>query len=125
MRISDWSSDCALPISSLPVAGLPETLDYRRGERARTLEGLSVAAPGNLAIAVYDGNALIAEAGPLLIRDGRHAGYWGDLHGQSGESTGIGASREYFTFARPERKRGVQGKGVSARCDSRGRRNNQ
>src|SRR3546814_1455781 len=93
MRISDWSSDCALPISSLPVAGLPETLDYRRGERARTLEGLSVAAPGNLAIAVYDGNALIAEAGPLLIRDGRHAGDWGDLHGQSGESIGIGASR--------------------------------
>src|SRR3546814_16769337 len=42
----------------------------------------------------------MAEAGPLLIRDGRHAGYWGDLHGQSGESIGIGASREYFTFAR-------------------------
>src|SRR3546814_10420971 len=85
---------------SLPVAGLPETLDYRPGERARALEGLSVAEPGDLTIAVYDGNALIAEAGPLLIRDGKHAGYWGDLHGQSGESIGVGASREYFTFAR-------------------------
>src|SRR3546814_18765118 len=54
----------------------------------------------SLTIAVYDGNALIAEAGPLLIRGGKHAVYWGDLHGQSGESIGIGASRECFTFAR-------------------------
>ncbi|GAB4370374.1 MAG: DUF3604 domain-containing protein [Kiloniellaceae bacterium] len=86
--------------ASLPVAGLPETLDYRRGQRAVTLEDLSVAEPGELSIAVYDGNSLVAEAGPLLIRDGAVAGYWGDLHGQSGESIGIGASREYFDFAR-------------------------
>jgi hypothetical protein len=87
-------------VASLPVDGLPETLDYKRGERARTLEGLSVAEEGELTIGVYDGNTQIAEAGPLLIRDGQYSGYWGDLHGQSGESIGIGASREYFTFAR-------------------------
>jgi hypothetical protein len=87
-------------VASLPVDGLPETLDYRRGERARTLEGLSVAEAGELTIAVYEGNTQIAEAGPLMIRDGKLSGYWGDLHGQSGESIGIGASREYFTFAR-------------------------
>ncbi|MGD1878216.1 MAG: DUF3604 domain-containing protein [Kiloniellaceae bacterium] len=86
--------------ASLPVDGLPETLSYRPGQRAVTLEGLSVATPGDLTIQVYDGNALIAETGPLLIRDGKVSGYWGDLHGQSGESIGIGASREYFDFAR-------------------------
>ena len=28
------------------------------------------------------------------------SGYWGDLHGQSGESIGITTSRNYFDFAR-------------------------
>ena len=86
--------------ATLPVNGLPECLHYKAGQRAVTLEGLSVAEPGELSIKVYDGNALIAEAGPLLIRTGKVSGYWGDLHGQSGESIGIGASREYFDFAR-------------------------
>lgn len=86
--------------ASLPVEGLPETLTYEKGRRALTLEGLTVAAPGDLTIRVHDGNRLVAEAGPLLIREGAVSGYWGDLHGQSGESIGIGASREYFDFAR-------------------------
>ena len=36
----------------------------------------------------------------MMIRDGQYSGYWGDLHGQSGESIGIGTSRSYFDFAR-------------------------
>ena len=35
----------------------------------------------------------------LLIREGV-SGYWGDLHGQSGESIGVTTSRQYFDFAR-------------------------
>lgn len=86
--------------ASLPVEGLPDVIDYRKGERALTLEGLRCDEPGELRITVYDGETGVAEAGPLLIRDGSYGGYWGDLHGQSGESIGIGASREYFDFAR-------------------------
>ncbi len=86
--------------ASLSVENLPETIDYSLGMRAITLENLSVAEPGDLTIKVYDGNELLAETGPLLIRAGEVSGYWGDLHGQSGESIGIGASREYFEFAR-------------------------
>ena len=35
-----------------------------------------------------------------MIRSGAVSGYWGDLHGQSGESIGVTTSRQYFDFAR-------------------------
>ncbi|MEX0730794.1 MAG: DUF3604 domain-containing protein [Aquisalimonadaceae bacterium] len=87
-------------VPSLPVEGLPEVLDYPLGERAVTLENLKVQTPGELRIAIYEGDERVAEAGPLIIREGDLSGYWGDLHGQSGESLGTGASRQYFDFAR-------------------------
>ena len=87
-------------VPSVPVDGLPETLDYGPGKKAVTIEDLKIETPSELTVTVYEGNNLLAEAGPLLIHDGPYAGYWGDLHGQSGESIGIGASREYFDFAR-------------------------
>ncbi|MCP3991989.1 MAG: DUF3604 domain-containing protein [Actinomycetia bacterium] len=86
--------------STLPVSGLPEELDYPRGEAALTIDGLSVAHDGTLRIRVLDGSTCVAEAGPLLIREGDLSGYWGDLHGQSGESIGLTTSRQYFDFAR-------------------------
>lgn len=85
---------------SLPVAGLPERVDYTLGTRAMTFEDLRADEPGVLRVRVLDGNTEVAEAGPLVIRDGAVSGYWGDLHGQSGESIGINTAREYFDFAR-------------------------
>ena len=85
---------------SLPVKGLPGGVEYTLGNKAITWEDLRVEEEGNLTIRVLEGDACIAEAGPLLIRAGSYSGYWGDLHGQSGESIGIGASRQYFDFAR-------------------------
>lgn len=85
---------------SIPVTGLPETVDFPLGEKALTLDGLSVAEEGELSINVMVGNTAVAETGPLRIRSGPYSGYWGDLHGQSGESIGINTAREYFDFAR-------------------------
>ena len=85
---------------SLPVDGLPDEIDYPLGEKAVTFENLSVSEEGTLRIRVLDGNTCVAEAGPLLIRDGALSGYWGDLHGQSGESIGVTTSEQYFDFAR-------------------------
>jgi hypothetical protein len=86
--------------SSLPVHGLPEFIDYPLGEKSICLEELSVENEGTLRIDVIDEHdQCVAEAGPLLIRKGL-SGYWGDLHGQSGESIGITTSRSYFDFAR-------------------------
>ena len=86
--------------SSMKVNGLPDSIDYPLGERSMTFENLSVSDTGVVWIKVTDetGNC-IATAGPLHIRDDLSA-YWGDLHGQSGESIGITTSRNYFDFAR-------------------------
>lgn len=85
---------------SIPVNGLPGEFDYPRGERAAVIDELSITAPGELRIRVLDENGgQVAEAGPLLIREGL-SGYWADMHGQSGESIGVTTARQYFDFAR-------------------------
>lgn len=88
--------------TTMPVNNLPERFDYPLGERAVTFEGLSVDQPGELRITVRnaDSGDVVCESHPMMIRDGQYSGYWGDLHGQSGESIGIGTSRAYFDFAR-------------------------
>ncbi len=84
---------------SMPVAGLPATLDYAPEDRALMLEGLS-ADEGELRIVVLVDGQPVAEAGPLVIRPGTVAGYWGDLHGQTGETVGVNTIEGYFDFAR-------------------------
>jgi hypothetical protein len=76
--------------TSLPVAGLPGDLTYPLGEKSVVFDGLSGAQPGVLRIQVRDASgAIVAESHPLVVRDGPYGGYWGDMHGQSGESIGI------------------------------------
>ena len=88
--------------TTLPVEGLPATFDYPFGERAVVFDDLRVAEEGELRITVFrhDTDELVAQSHPMMIRQGAYSGYWGDLHGQSGESIGIGTARSYFTFAR-------------------------
>lgn len=86
--------------SSVVVQGLPSEVNYKTGDKSVSFEGLSVDEPGVVWIRVSDESGkCVAQAGPLHIRDGL-SGYWGDLHGQSGESIGITTSRNYFDFAR-------------------------
>jgi len=87
--------------SNLAVEGLPATISYGPDERARVIDELRVREPGVLRILLLDeqGNKL-AESNPLVIRTGELRGFWGDMHGQSGESVGINTAREYFEFAR-------------------------
>ncbi|MGI9612558.1 MAG: DUF3604 domain-containing protein [Acidimicrobiales bacterium] len=85
---------------TIPVRGLPSQVDYPLGEPSITLDNLSIDEPGELRIVVVDDEGVeVAEAGPLVIRHGS-SGYWGDLHGQSGESIGVTTARQYFDFAR-------------------------
>ncbi len=87
--------------TSLPVDGLPGTYHYERGNKSVVFDGLSVAEPGVLRIAVRDeAGQVVAESHPMVIRAGEHGGYWGDLHGQSGESVGVTTADQYFDFAR-------------------------
>jgi len=88
--------------TTLPVKGLPATFAYAKGARAHTFEGLSVDVEGVLRISVFDDETgrLLAESHPMVIREGAVAGFWGDMHGQSGESIGVTTARHYFDFAR-------------------------
>jgi hypothetical protein len=49
---------------------------------------------------VYIDDLQVAEAGPLVIRAGAVASYWGDLHGQTGETVGTNTIESYLDFAR-------------------------
>ena len=87
--------------TTLPVNGLPERYRYERGNRSVVFDGLTVDRPGLLRIAVRDAaGAAVAESHPMMVREGAYAGYWGDLHGQSGESIGVTTAEQYFDFAR-------------------------
>ncbi|MFK7751873.1 MAG: DUF3604 domain-containing protein [Sedimentitalea sp.] len=85
---------------SMPVAGLKAEFDYAPDDRALVLEGLCVAEEGTLRIKVFVDDTEVAEAGPLVIAKGDHAGFWGDLHGQTGETVGVNTIESYFDFAR-------------------------
>ncbi len=85
---------------SLPVANLPRSFDYAPGDRAISFENLTASSHGTLRIKVFVDDIEVAEAGPLVIADGTHAGFWGDLHGQTGETVGVNTIESYFDFAR-------------------------
>jgi len=87
--------------TNLSVEGLPDGFDYPLGEKAVVFDKLRILNPGVLRIIVRDrSGVVIAESNPLVICKGLYGGYWGDMHGQSGESIGITTSRQYFDFAR-------------------------
>ena len=86
---------------SQPVDGLPAEYDYPLGRKSAAFDGLSVAEPGVVRIRVLDEEG--SDAGripPARGARGSFGGYWGDMHGQSGESIGITTARQYFDFAR-------------------------
>ncbi|WP_375572566.1 DUF3604 domain-containing protein [Seohaeicola saemankumensis] len=86
--------------SSLPVDGLPDKIDFHPKTGAMTLEDLICAEEGVLTITLTDVAGTKVEAGPLVVRDGGVAHFWGDLHGQTGETVGNNTAEHYFDFAR-------------------------
>lgn len=87
-------------VPSMPVSGLPGQFEYSPDDRSMRFERLRADAAGTLRIQVIVDGVEAAEAGPLVIRKGGAAGFWGDLHGQSGETIGINSAENYFDFAR-------------------------
>lgn len=89
-------------VADRPVQGLPETVTFIPGERARMIEGLSVAEECDLTIAIHtaDGAPLATSNVCRIARDYPYRHYWSDLHGQSEETIGTNSARAYFDFAR-------------------------
>ncbi len=84
-----------------PVDGLPEIVEFPLGNRSLKIGGLTAIMEGIVRIEVADDKgAVLVRSNPLVIRQSPLEGYWGDLHGQSGETVGINPIREYFEFGR-------------------------
>ena len=86
----------------LPVSGLPETLDFEAGSFAKVIEDLRIEEPGTLRVRVRnEAGEVLAETNPMqAVAESPALAFWGDLHGQSGETVGANTARDYFTFAR-------------------------
>lgn len=88
--------------SSVPVAGLPDSVRIEPGRFTVEIPGLSVAGPGDVAIRLEDeaGNE-VARANPLrIVAETALIPFWADLHGQSEETIGTNSAEQYFAFAR-------------------------
>ncbi len=87
--------------ASLPVRGLPANVTIKPGDGPRVIENLAVDAPGDVELRVFAGDKEVARANPLrVVKQTPLNRYWGDLHGQSGETVGMGSAEDYFRYAR-------------------------
>jgi len=89
--------------ASQPLRGLPEVVDIEPGRTPYVIEDLIAEAAGDVELnLVADNGEHIARANPLRVvtKQALFHRFWGDLHGQSGETIGMGTAEEYFHYAR-------------------------
>lgn len=88
--------------ASLPLRGLPATATIKRGDGPRVIDNLTAEAEGDLVLRATVAGKEIARANPLRVTREKTSEkrYWGDLHGQSGETIGMGSADDYFRYAR-------------------------
>jgi len=87
-------------VSSVPIDGLPAIVELRAGDGPLVLDKLRVHSAGDLELQVMADGERLASANPLRVANGDLKRYWGDLHGQSGETIGSGTAEAYFRYAR-------------------------
>jgi hypothetical protein len=88
-------------VPSYPVRGLPAAIEIRNGDGPRVIENLVADTEGDLELRLIAKSEEIARANPLrAVKQAALRRYWGDLHGQSGETIGMGTADGYFRYAR-------------------------
>ena len=88
-------------LPSRKVAGLPARIAFVPGDGPRVIENLTVDAACDLDLRILAGREEVARANPLRVVDSAALRrFWGDLHGQSGETIGMGSAESYFRYAR-------------------------
>jgi len=96
----DASATLALR-SSLPLRGLPESVTIKKGDGPRVIENLVATERGDAELTATADGKVVATANPLRVQAAAPVRrYWADLHGQSGETIGMGTAEEYFRYAR-------------------------
>ena len=88
-------------VPSQPLRGLPETVTRKPGDGPLVLENLIADTAGDLDLALMRNDEELARANPMRVATAAPLRrYWGDLHGQSGETIGMGTAENYFRYAR-------------------------
>ncbi len=87
--------------TDIEIAGLTGDVTFSGNQQVALIEGLSVPSSAEGVVRLFDAaGAQLATSNPIAVREGLVSGYWGDLHGQSGETVGIGTIDDYLAFAR-------------------------
>src|SRR5262249_31232178 len=86
-------------VSSQPVRALPDPVEIKDGDGPRVIDDLVAEAEGDLDLSFFAQDTEIARANPLrVVERASLRRFWGDLHGQSGETIGMGSAESYFRF---------------------------
>lgn len=87
--------------TSHPIRGLPCCVTREIGSRATVIDNLIVEQEGDVDLTVFADGVELARANPMRVVAAAPARrFWGDLHGQSGETIGMGSAEDYFRYAR-------------------------
>lgn len=85
------------------VSGLPSSYSFTEADRGfHRFEGIVVGEATTAIVTASDDSspALIATSNPLIASPNELQPYWGDLHGQSEETGGIGSIDDYLAYGR-------------------------
>jgi hypothetical protein len=104
VRVEDyWGNvatdfDGAIHVDSDVAGDHPDTIDVEAGlgEATTTFEDAGVYRFS----LTHEDRDLSAQTNPVVVGDHDRRTYWGDIHGQSGETVGTGTIQEYFEYAR-------------------------
>lgn len=88
-------------VPSKPLRGLPESIAIKRGHGPRVIKNIVADVEGDIELRLMAGGKELARANPLrVVKSAPLRRYWADLHGQSGETIGMGSAEAYFRYAR-------------------------
>jgi uncharacterized protein DUF3604 len=88
-------------VPSRPVRGLPSSVAISNGDGPRVIENLVAETDGDFDLRLMTDDKEVARTNPLrVVGQAPLRRYWGDLHGQSGETIGMGSAENYFRYAR-------------------------
>jgi hypothetical protein len=86
---------------SRAIRGLPDSVAVKAGASPYVIEGLVAEGSGDIELRLIVEGEEVARANPLRVAEAALLRrYWGDLHGQSGETIGMGTAEAYFAYAR-------------------------
>ena len=97
----DASGTFRTSIVAAMLCGLPNGITIAKGDGPLVIENIGADNAGDLDLELVADGQIVARANPLrVVVAAPLRRYWADLHGQSGETIGMGTAEDYFRYAR-------------------------